>query len=139
MIAVAASQHKLFVKNISYFVSRTADEFDKQLLTDLLIYPLFKVNNGYVMALTNFTPPEAFNELVNKGCCIYPVYTTKENILQAINTISKENTNSIYNHINNMLMQNKITWEQAILAIDNQDFTQDIIEYMGICTYAKDD
>ena len=137
MIAVAASQHKLFVKNISYFVSGTADEFDKQLLTDLLIYPLFKVNNGYVMALTNFTPPEAFNELVNKGCCIYPVYTTKENILQAINTISKENTNSIYNHINNMLMQNKITWEQAILAIDNQDFAQDIIEYMGICTYTK--
>lgn len=132
IIAVAASQHKLFIKNIPLFKSGVANDFDKQLLTQSLSYPLLKVNDGYVIAQTNFTPADAYSSFIDEGYNIYTVYTTKNKILEAINAINNEDSNLINDSVAEMLRQGKITWEQAVLAIDNQFYTPNILGYMGI-------
>ncbi|WP_281004388.1 glycosyltransferase [Mahella australiensis] len=132
MIAVAASQHRLFVKNISLFKSDAANDFDKQLLAQSSFYPLLKVNDGYVIAQTNFTPPDAYNSFIDDGYNIYTVYTTKDRVLEAIETVNNEGSNLTNNLVNELLRQDKITWEQAVLAIDNQSYIPNIIGYMGI-------
>lgn len=132
MIAVAASQNKLFVKNISLFKSDIVESFDKSLLTQLLFYPLLKLNDGFVVAKTNFTPHYAFKNFIDDGYNIYTVYTTKDRVLEAIGTIDNESINTINDSVIELLSQGKITWEQAILAIDNQSYIPNIIGYMGI-------
>ncbi|HOB28690.1 MAG TPA: glycosyltransferase [Bacillota bacterium] len=132
MIAVASSQHKLFVKNISSFISNTVDEFDKHWLEQSLIYPLLKTKNGYVFAETNFTPPDTFENLKTGGAGIHTVFTTKAKVLEAINSHGTASADSSVNLVTELLLQDKITWEQAVLALDNQNFIPDILGYMGL-------
>lgn len=134
MIAIANSQHKLFVKNISSFISDIADDFDKQWLEQSLVYPLLKTKNGYVIAETNFTPFDTY-ERFNTGRTeikIHKVYTTKAKILEAIHDNEPAKNDSAINLVAELVLQDKITWEQAVLAMDNQNFTPDILGYMGL-------
>jgi len=56
-----------------------------QFLIRSLIYPLFKVNDGYVMALTEYTPADVYNDLITNGAHIYVTFSTKDKVLETIN------------------------------------------------------
>jgi adsorption protein B len=134
MIAVANSQHRLFVKNVSSFINNIADDFNKQWLEQSLIYPLLKTKNGYVIAETNFTPPDTYERFKTDRTKIkiHTVYTTKAKILEAIHNNDTVKDDSNINLVTEMLQKDKITWEQAVLALDNQNFIPDILGYMGL-------
>lgn len=132
MTAVASSQHRLFVKNISSFTCDIADDFDKEWLEQSLVYPLLKTKNGYVMAETNFTQADVYENLEFEGIEIHTVYTTKTKILDSIHGTDTVKGYLNIDFITELLMQDKITWQQAVLALDNQDFTPDILGYMGL-------
>jgi len=131
MIALAALQHKVFVKNVPLFKSNAINDFDRQFLTQSLFYPLFKVDSGYVIAQTEYTPTEFLNNLTANGTNIYITLTTKANVLEAINTTTP-NPNSIFDTVEDLLREKKITWEQAVLAVDYSNSVPNILEYMGI-------
>ena len=134
MIAVANSRHRLFVKNISSFISKLVNDFDKQWLEQSLVYPLLKTKKGYVIAETNFTPFNAYEKFnaAGTGVKIHTVYTTKAQILEAIHSNETVKDDSNINLVTVLLLQDKITWEQAVLALDNQSFIPDILGYMGL-------
>ena len=131
MVAIAALQHKVFVKNVSLFKSDAVNDFDKQLLTESLFYPLFELNDGYVIAQTEFTPVEVYNDLTAKGLHIYVTFSTKASVLEAINNPPVVH-NSVRDTVDALLRDNKITWEQAVLAVDNSVSMPDILKCMGL-------
>jgi len=136
MIAVAASQHKLFVKNVSFFTNGPAKNFDNAKLIQAMYYPLLKVSKEYVVAQTNITPEDAYKDIIEEGYHVQTTYTTKDRILDAINKSDEYGAKALANdRIMELLYKNKINWEQAVLAIDNQNYTSDILNYMGICVH----
>ena len=132
MIAVAGSQRRLFIKDISPFISDIVDDFDRQWLEQSSVYPLLKTEDGYVIAETNFTPADAYESLETDRTKIHVVYTTKAGVLKAIHGTDTVRAYSSTNSITRLLMQDKITWQQAVLALDHQDFAPDILGYMGL-------
>ncbi len=131
MSALAELHHRLFVKNVHLFKSDVAEDFDEQILNQALFYPLLKVNDGYVIAETEATSESIFNDIISSGTKIYITYTTKERVLSAINT-PQSCCSSILDTVNALLKEGKITWEQAVIAVDNSLAMPDILEYMGI-------
>lgn len=132
MIAVAGSQRRLFIKDISPFISDIVDDFDRQWLERSQVYPLLKTKDGYVIAETNSTPADACKNLETDGTKIHIIYTTKAGVLKAIHSIDTKEAHSSTSLVTELLMQDKITWQQAVLALDHQDFTPDILGYMGL-------
>jgi len=131
MIAIAALQHRVFVKNVSLFKSDAINDFGEQFLTKSLFYPLFKLDDGYVIAQTEFTPVEVYNDLMANGFHIYITFSTKAKVLKAINNPPVSH-NNVRDTVDALLKDNKITWEQAVLAVDNSDLMPDILKYMGL-------
>jgi len=131
--AISALQHKIFVKNVYLFKNDVIKEFDKEYLIQSLFYPLLKLDDGYVIAQTESTSESGFiNVYMNSmNYNIYTTFSTKKRILEAINT-SKENHSNILNTVNTLIRDSKITWEQAVLAVDNSLLMPNILEYMGI-------
>ena len=126
--AISTLQHKVFVKNVYLFQSELKNEFDKEFLTQSLFFPLLKVSNGYVIAKTYSTPEDIQFSSKND---IYITYSTKSRILDAINS-SQLDSNPVLNKVLSLLNEGKITWEQAVLAVDNSVFVPNILDYMGI-------
>jgi len=135
MTAVAVSKHKLFIKDISPFIGNAANDFDKKWLEQSLIYPIIKTKSGYVFAETNFTPPDVYEDFV--GSEIKIVYTTKSEVMKAINGINTLEGDSEYRLIYELLEKDRISCEQAVLAISSQHLIPDILVYMGLKTGQK--
>jgi len=81
-----------------------------------------------VIAKTYSTPEDIQFSLQNN---IYITYSTKSRILDAINS-SQLDSNPVLNKVLSLLNEGKITWEQAVLAVDNSVFVPNILDYMGI-------
>jgi len=81
-----------------------------------------------VIAKTYSTPEDIQFSLQNN---IYITYSTKRRILDAINS-SQLDSNPVLNKVLSLLNEGKITWEQAVLAVDNSVFVPNILDYMGI-------
>lgn len=90
---------------------------------------LLKTKDGYVFAETDFTPSNTYENLKTGETEIHIVYTIKVKILEAIYNPDTARTNSNINLITKLLLQDKITWEQAMLALDNQSIVP-ILVYM---------
>ncbi|MCE5193089.1 phage adsorption protein NrfB [bacterium] len=128
--AVSSVQHRLFVKNLGAFSADVS--IDKGELEELLVYPLMKTEDYWVFAQTNVTPPDAYKRLKLNPTRVHIVYATKDSILKALHTPGDPRASREYRSISDLLLKNKITWEQAVLALDHQDVTPNILRYMGL-------
>lgn len=130
MEAVAGAQHKLFVRHLSSFANCLTGVFELESLKALMIYPLFNINGGYVFAMTDTSPMDKIVEIlgISLDSCSF-VYTTKTGISDALKSARES---PFYNRVNNSLETGCITWEQAVLALDKQHDTSDILLYMGL-------
>ena len=131
MNAMSELYHKIFVKNVALFKSDLLKDFDERILNQALFYPLLKVDDGYVIAATEVIPEGALDDMISSGTKIYITYTTKERVLNAISA-PQSCCSSILDTVNMLLKAGKITWEQAVIAVDNSLSMPDILEYMGI-------
>lgn len=132
MEAAATVQHKIFVKNISAFTGNPITEFDRESLEKLLIFPLLRGKNGYVFAISDFSNLEGITGLLAlplEAC--HFVYSTRSGILKAIHSQSNIPSPK-YKQIAEYLACGRITWEQAVLALDRHDDTSDILAHMGL-------
>jgi len=131
MNAMSELYHKIFVKIVALFKSDLLKDFDERILNQALFYPLLKVDDGYVIAATEVIPEGALDDMISSGTKIYITYTTKERVLNAISA-PQSCCSSILDTVNMLLKAGKITWEQAVIAVDNSLSMPDILEYMGI-------
>jgi adsorption protein B len=132
MEALAAVKHRLFVKDLTYYHNALTDKFDKDALERLLIYPLLKAGESYVFAMTDVSETEKIPELlgIKLSSCIF-VYSTKFAILGAI----KEKAGAAsqeYKYINAFLENGQIVWDQALHALANYNYSEDILKFMGL-------
>lgn len=129
MSARADLRCRPFVKNITFFINDLAHEFEASWLEAGGVYPLFKTRQGYVFAETYFLVGNPYGKMGIKAEQVERVYTTMEKILQAI---YGEKQSSLWSEAQSLLLQGKISGEQAVLAVDYQTFTPDILGYMGL-------
>lgn len=130
--AVANVQHKIFVKDISLFASNLTASFDMELLQKLLAFPLLRTKTGYVFAITEFSA-------IDKICMALGlemehhnyVYATKTSIMEAIRR-KRYVASMAYKVVSKNLETGRITWEQAVIALDNHNSVPDALAYMGL-------
>jgi len=97
-----------------------------------MAFPLIKTKNYCVVAQTNFTPVNLYKQFNVTPDKIRTVFTTSENVMKAINNSALPQVSNEYDLVADLLEKNKITWEQAVIALDNQGFIDDILDYMGL-------
>lgn len=138
MEALSNVQHKIFAKNIMAFASDLFKVFDLDLLERLLVYPLLRTEAGYVFAMTEFSSIEEIPEILGLQLdqCSF-VYSTRSRILEAINH-QGDVASAAYELISAHLETGAITGEQAVLAIDKNNFAPDILIYMGLKSIVSD-
>ena len=130
--AVASVEHKIFVKNISAFSSKLRAHFEKNALESLMVYPLLQTETGFVFAAAESSDIGAIPKelgLAAENC--HFVFTTKAGILKAIRS-TRDIASPGYKLISEHLEMGRITWEQAVLALDKFYFAPDILAYMGL-------
>lgn len=132
--ALAASTHKLFVKDIYLFDPKLVGKFDKSSMGKNLFYPLMEFNNGYVVAETIFSDPELYLCKLDGTHRIYTVYTTTKQIKDVCegNSYITSRDKKFSDRARSLLKDNIITWEQTAIALENRDFGLDVLEYMGV-------
>lgn len=132
MEAVAAVRHKLYVGDLSYYHNALADKFDRDLLEELIIFPILKIGSGYVFALTDDSEVEKtpLKFGIDPEICKF-VYSTKTEILGAIRSkggvVSEE-----YCVISDALEKGLILWDQAVHALMYYKYNDDILKFMGL-------
>ncbi len=129
--AVASVRHLPFVNDISAYTGGPAARFDDAALKRLMVYPILQTKTGYVLAVTEATDLHALPEALGldpKDCRF--VYTTKHGILAALS--GKTEGIAAYRAVSGFYADGFITWEQAVLAIDNYASVPDILLSMGL-------
>lgn len=135
MRSIANVQHKLFIKEVSAF--KGDFKIKPQDMELFQIYPLFKTEDCFVFAETNYTPSNAYEHLGLNQAKVFTVITTRESVINAIKSKDVQSHHlPSYEYILNLLLEERITWEQAVLAFDTQiTYNADlgILNYMGLC------
>lgn len=132
MSAVASVQHGVLVNNLDAFANDDGNHrFDAGLLEQLLVFPLMEVNGYAVMVQTNETPSDAYRTLGLDPAEVRVAYATREHVVEAIRRGPMRPSQS-YRAIMELLRVDKILWEQAVIALDNQGLSPDILGYMGL-------
>jgi len=132
--ALAASTHKLFVKDIYLFDPKLVGKFDKSSMGKNLFYPLMEFSDSYVFAETIFSDPELYLCKLDGTHRIYTVYTTTKQIKYVCegNLYITSRDKKFSDRARSLLKDNIITWEQTAIALENRDFGLDVLEYMGV-------
>ncbi len=132
--AAANANHRIFVGNLSGFAVDQAG-LSKDTLEKLCVYPIMKVDAGYVFAASECTDKKEVSGMlkVRPEECRF-VDAPSKTILNAIRS-QDENAPAQLQTIKKLFDAGRITWEQAVLAMDKHDFAPDILAYMGL----KDD
>ena len=132
--SLAASTHKLFVKDIHVYDPKLPKEFDTSKMVAGLFYPLMKLDNSCVVAETVFSDPESYRCELDDTHKIHTVYTTTKQIQNACagNLQLNPRDQQFSMRVRNLLNEGVITWEQAVIALENRDFAFDVLEYMGV-------
>lgn len=155
MSAVAAVQHKLFIKNTT-FESGIIDHRHIGFLRDAQICPILRTSDGYVIAETNFTKPEAREKLaaILKTDHFVSVFTTTAMLYGSIRNACGKDSHWAARKVSRisdsshfpdntrlaveLLYEGGLNWEQAVLALEYQDAVPDILDYMGLDLAAAD-
>ncbi len=130
--ALAYVRHGISISNIAAFEADLAADFNRILLEKLLIYPLLKTREGYVFAKAESTDEAKITKalgLTDKSTRF--VYASKSGITDALNSQSSA-ASVAYQTVASYLTSGSITWEQAVLALDNYAYCSDILGYMGL-------
>lgn len=137
MESVTAAQHRLFVRHLPFFTNSLPDSFDRESLEELMVYPLFKTDVGFVFAVTDFSPLDQIPKRLDIDTEAFSyVYTTRRSIAHIL-----ENTlppSPLYQIVDAYLEEGRIDWEQAVLVLENQNSRSDILLYMGLSTAAAE-
>lgn len=131
--ALAASTHKLYVSDISAF-DNFQEQFDKQNMEQNLFCPILKYDDTYVVAETPFSDPSRYEETFADKGSLKTVYTTKKAIMTRLSGGSKpsQRDQELFRRLAALLDNGCLTWEQAVIALENRDFSSDILQYMGL-------
>jgi len=132
--SLAASTHKLFVKDIHVYDPKLPKEFDTSTMVTGLFYPLMKLDNSCVVAETVFSDPELYRCELDDTHKIHTVYTSTKQIQNACagNLQVNLSDQQFSMLVRSLLNEGVITWEQAVIALENRDFVFDVLEYMGV-------
>jgi len=132
--ALAASTHKLFVKDIHLYDPKLPKKFDTSTMVAGLFYPLMRLDNSCVVAETLFSDPESYRCELDDTHKTHTVYTTTKQIDNACvgNLQVNPRDHKFSMRVRGLLNDGVITWEQAVIALENRDFAFDVLEYMGI-------
>jgi len=87
--ALAASTHKLFVKDIHLYDPQLPKKFDTSTMVAGLFYPLMRLDNSCVVAETLFSDPESYRCELDDTHKTHTVYTTTKQIDNAAWAICK--------------------------------------------------
>lgn len=128
--AVALCQHRVFVRTLSPFGTNHLRYFDKMQLWKTYSCPIIKINEGYIYAVTNDTTDAICEEYLRRGDKL--VYTTKYEVILYLSRIGRCADEALYVMIKRMLREGQLNWEQAVIALNYANNTEDIIEYMGL-------
>ncbi|MBP8988959.1 MAG: glycosyltransferase, partial [Clostridia bacterium] len=135
MQAVANVQHVLFVKNLKSFSCDMELSCDD--LLKYLVYPLIATQKDVVFAITNETPQNTFQELGIDPSSLRIVYTTKDSILNACSDFGRSSNRQHYDFVLHLLRNHRITWEQAVLALSQNEPAPEVLVYMGLLSPFK--
>ncbi len=132
MVAVASVQHGVFIDNLEAFANDGGTyHLDPGLLGQVSVFPLIEAKGYLVMAQANDTPSDAYSRLGLDPADIRVVYATKHSIVKALHRDPAPPSRP-YRAIVDLLRDDRILWEQAVIALDNQSFSPDILDYMGV-------
>jgi bacteriophage N4 adsorption protein B len=132
MGAVAAVKHGVFVSQVEGFVHEAGmRRFDGALLRDLNVVPLINTETCLVMAQTNTTPEDAYARLQLDENEVHTVYATAAAVKAMIER-GPQKSSLAYSKIVDRLSEDKMVWEQAVIALDTRKPAYDIMDYIGI-------
>jgi adsorption protein B len=129
-VALAHTQHMIYVKSLASFGNRLTKNFDWKELWDACFCPILSAPGKVVYAVTVYTPPSVYDEIMASDCGI--VYTTKLEVQLFLTRLRSKRNGGQFKVIHEKLMMRSISWEQAVIALDNADDRSDILSYMGL-------
>ncbi|HOB31231.1 MAG TPA: glycosyltransferase [Bacillota bacterium] len=133
MTAVANVLHTPFIGNMCAFSGKLVNEFLRDDLMNLLVYPLLKDDETYVFARTDHSRVDEMIDVLGIDCSnVHFVYSTKSLIITALSDNIPCEPPPEYQKIAEAFASKNISWEQAALALNYLYYCPDILHFMGL-------
>ena len=136
------------IKHIEYFemldmddynLRQFADAFDRGLLNELVVAPILKTEDGFVVAFCDNSPMYAQTILRSRyGIAVHAVFTSRQNIGRALETMyeSKAGGAPAKSRVMDLFEGGVINYEQVIIAYNHINSSKadecDVLRHMGL-------
>jgi adsorption protein B len=132
--ALAGTLNTVYLRSLEPFGSPPVTDDDWRYYWRTCHCPILKANGTVVVAATVDTPEAVLARIRISGGGI--VYTTKHELLLFL-TRRDHALPPLISDVAGQLAAGRLTWEQAVLALDNQAFSADILTTMGLSDPAE--
>ena len=129
-IALAHTQHAVYIKSLLPFGNELVKNFIWCRLWDSCYCPVLRTPSNIVYAVTVFTPQAVCDDIKASGGQI--VYTTKHEVRLFLSRSHSVGQDGWHTEISKLLADGRISWEQAVISLENKAACPDILAYMGL-------